>query len=95
MPVLFEPTASKLVLLAEAELIKVPVDEGAVITMVTVAEAPFAIEPRLQITVVVPLHEPWLEVADTNVVPAGSGSVMLTPLAAPGPLLSVVIVYVI
>ena len=57
-----------------------------------VAFPPFAIVPRLQVTVAVPLHDPAEGVAETNVTPAGSVSDTLTLVAALGPALFTVIV---
>jgi hypothetical protein len=54
-------------------------------TRLIVALPPFASEPREHVTVVVLLHDPCDGVAETNVVPAGSTSVTVTLLAAPGP----------
>ena len=48
----------------------------------------------LQVTVVVPVHVPLVEVAETSVTPVGSGSVTTTLVATEGPLLVAVIVYV-
>ena len=54
-----------------------------VTTMVTVAMAPSARVPRLQVTVPdVWLQLPWLGVAETNVTSAGRVSVTTTPAAA-------------
>ena len=62
----------------------VPVAAWAVVTTIaTVAEAPFAIVPRLQVNV--PLHEPWLGVAETSVEPVGSTSIIVTLVASAGP----------
>jgi hypothetical protein len=66
----------------------------AVATMDAVAEAPTATFPRLQLMVVVPMQVPWLAVAETKVIPAGSGSVKMTPVEDAGPLLVTVIVKV-
>ena len=66
----------------------------AVATIDAVAEAPTASCPRLQLMVVVPLHVPWLGVAETRVIPAGSGSVKITPVEGAGPLFVTVIVKV-
>lgn len=54
------------------------------------APPPFGIVPRDATTVPFvpgagPAHVPWLTVQETNVVPAGSGSVTVTPSAAAGP----------
>src|SRR5882762_6003754 len=53
----------------------------------TEAVAPFARVPRLQATVVVPVQVPWLGVEETNMRPAGSTSVNVTPVELDGPLL--------
>ena len=68
-----------------AVLVRVPALSGWT-TIVIVALAPLASPPRLQLTVVVPEHEPWLGVAETKVRPAGRTSVRVTPVAALGPL---------
>ena len=57
-------------------------------TIDSVALAPFARLPKLQLTAVVQL--PWLGVADTRTMPTGSVSVKVTPVAAEGPLLMMV-----
>jgi len=41
--------------------------------------------PRLQMTVLVPLHVPWLGVTETKLAPPGSASVTDTSVAAFGP----------
>ena len=65
---------------------------GTEATIVTVAELlPAASVPRLQVTVVVPEQLPCDEVADTNVVPLGSVSVTVTPVAAVLPVCETVI----
>ncbi len=64
--------------LTVAVLVIVPPVRLLVTTSVTVAVAPLAIVPIVQVTGAVPLHVPCVEVADTNVVPAGRGSVMMT-----------------
>jgi hypothetical protein len=61
-------------------------------TRLIVALPPFANAPTAHDTVVVPLQDPCDGVAETNVVPAGSTSVTTTLLAAPGPLLTTLIV---
>ena len=66
--------------------------DGSVTTSEIVALAPLAIVPRLHVTVDVPLHDPWLGVAETNVVPVGIVSVTVTPVAGDGPALSTLIV---
>ena len=68
--------------------VSVPVYEGdTATTMSIVAVAPPGKIPRSHVTVVVPEHEPVLGVADTNVTPAGSESVTVTPLVVEGPAL--------
>jgi hypothetical protein len=62
--------------------------------MVTVALAPLARVPRLHVTVTVPLQLPCDVMVDTQVAPPGKVSVMVTPVAALGPLLVTTIVYV-
>jgi hypothetical protein len=64
----------------------------AVAVRETEAVAPFARVPRLQVTDVAPVQVPWLGVAETNVRPAGSTSVRVTPLEPDGPLFLTVIV---
>src|SRR6267143_1845067 len=65
----------------------------AVTARETEAVAPFARVPRLQVTVgVVKVQVPWLGVAETNVRPAGSASVTVTPEELDGPLLVTTIV---
>lgn len=59
----------------------------AVAVRETEAVAPFARVPKLQVTVVVPVQVPWLDVAETNVRLAGSASVIVTPVELDGPLL--------
>src|ERR1700682_6144910 len=61
--------------------------------IVAVALAPTARMPRVQVTVLVPLQLPCVAVAETKVT-AGSGSVTVTPVAAAGPRLKALIVYV-
>src|SRR5437762_12912392 len=55
-------------------------------TMLTFACAPIDIEPRLQVTVVVPVHRPWLCVDETKLTPAGRVCVTVTFVAGEGPL---------
>jgi hypothetical protein len=68
-----------------AVLLNGPAD--AVTTIVTVALAPLASEPRAHVTVAVPEHDPTDADDDTNVTPAGSGSLTATAAAAFGPAL--------
>ena len=88
-----EPVAPRGVGLSSAELADavfamVPLVAVTFTVRATVAVAAFASVPRLQVTVVVPEHEPWLGVAETNDTPAGRTSVTTTLVAALGPLLS-------
>ena len=55
------------------------------VTIVTVALAPLASEPRSQRTGALLLQLPWLARAETNPKPGGSGSLTLTPEADTGP----------
>ena len=63
-------------------------------TTVTVALALAARVPRLQVIVVVPLHEPWVGVEETKTRPLASVSVKVMPVLVAGPLLVTVMVYV-
>ena len=72
--------------------VPVVVFAGTETTIDTVAElAPAARVPRLQLTVVVPVHDPCEAVEETNVVPAGSVSLTVTPVAAVFPVWEAVI----
>src|SRR5262245_6945327 len=62
-----------------------PCDVGVTL-IITIALAPTARLPRLQLTVLVPAQVPWVVVAEPNVTPAGSGSATITLVAAAGPL---------
>ena len=54
--------------------------------MLTVATPPCARLPRLQLTVVVPLHGfPCVGVAETKVTPLGNASFTVTAVAGDGP----------
>jgi len=59
---------------------------------VTLADPPFTSAPRLQLTVVVPVHDPCDATADTKEVPAGTGSVSVTFGASDGPVFETPIV---
>src|SRR5215470_15907399 len=73
-------------------LVLVVVLAGTETTIVTVADdVPAARVPRLQVTVAVPVQVPWEAVEDTNVVPAGSVSDTVTPVAAVLPVCEAVI----
>ena len=50
--------------------------------------------PKLQVTVVVPVHDPCVGLAETKVTPAGSVSVMTVFVAGEGPLFVTTILYV-
>jgi hypothetical protein len=62
-----------------------PGELGPATTSVIVAVPPLAIVPREQVTALVKVQDPWVDVAKTNVVPAGRMSVTVTPAAEPGP----------
>src|SRR5437899_6197783 len=84
-------------LVSFSETVAVFVTGPAVVALATMdaeAEAPTASVPRLQLMVVVPLQVPWLGVAETRVIPAGSGSVKMTPVEGEGPLCVTVMVKV-
>ena len=55
-------------------------------TTCTVAVASTASEPRLQVIVDVPAHEPWLEETEMKLNAALSVSLTVTPVAMAGPL---------
>jgi hypothetical protein len=85
MAVLFEGKGSASFAETLPVLLRVPAARGALATMLSVAVAPFASEPKLQLMAVVQV--PWLGVAETKTIPAGSVSVKVTPVAVEGPLL--------
>ena len=68
-----------------AVLTAVPADVGAVIETVIGGAAPEASDGRVQVTVVVPLHDQPVPDAETNDAPAGSVSVTDTSVAVEGP----------
>src|SRR5947209_6544742 len=69
-----------------AVLLSVPASVG-VTTIVTLALLSNARFPRLQATVPLACAQvPWVDVAETNLTPAGNVSVSVTPVAAEGPL---------
>jgi hypothetical protein len=80
---------SALVVATVAVLLNGPAAVGFT-TIVTVALAPFPSEPRAHVTVAVPEHDPTDADDDTNVTPAGSGSLTDTAAAAFGPALCTV-----
>ena len=75
-----------------AELATCPWAVG-VTTIVTNALPPEASDPKLQLTVLVPLHDPCVGVAEPNVRPPGKTSLTLTPVAFAGPLFVTVMRY--
>jgi hypothetical protein len=77
----------------DALLVNGPHVEGAVATIVTVADAPAAIVPRLHVTAGFP-HDPVLGVAETSTKPAGSGSETITFVALDPPVFATVMVQV-
>jgi hypothetical protein len=79
-------SGSDSVALADAVLLSCPVDCG-VTRMLTIAEAPVARFPRLQVTVVVPVQgRPCVELTELKVMPAGRASVSAALVAGDGPL---------
>src|SRR5205823_14862340 len=69
-----------------AVFVSVPLVDGETLTTMLIVALAFPGKiPRLHVTVVVPEQDPLLGVADTNVTPAGSVSVTLTPLVVEGP----------
>jgi len=64
-----------------AVLVTLPIACGTT-TMVTVACTLASSAPMLQTTGALPVHVPWLAVADTTVAPAGGTSVSTTPVSA-------------
>ena len=74
-----------------ALLLTGPNSSPVVTPRLIVADAPVASVPSVQITVVVPLHDPCEGVTKTKVTLAGNTSVTLTPVDGPGPLLATVI----
>src|SRR5437773_11134923 len=81
-----EGLVSLFVLLTVAVLERMVTVEGSVTTMVIVAVALGASVPTAQVTVEVPLQLPWVDVAELSAVPAGRGSLTVTPMAVAGPL---------
>src|SRR5437763_1974077 len=95
MAVLLAGLVSVSVAVTVAVFVMVPGVGGAWTTIVTVALAPLLMVPRLPVTVLpAVVTVPWLGVAETNVTPAGNVSVRVTPVAALGPLLATVTMYV-
>jgi hypothetical protein len=82
---LFPVTGSGVVETTVAMLESGPDEIGLVTTITTAAEPPLAMEPREQLTVLVPEQDPCEGVAETNVVPAGKTSLTVTPAAELGP----------
>src|SRR3989442_15271984 len=86
-------SGSDSVAVADAVLLSWAVDCG-VTRMLAVAELPVARLPKLHVRVVVPEHEPCVGLAETNVTPAGRGSVKIAFVAGDGPMLVTTILYV-
>jgi len=85
--VLLELSWSVVVEETETVLLKTPLLEGAVTTIVTFTTFVTSMEPMAQVTrPLVWLQLPWEDVADTNDEPAASVSPRVTPLAWYGPL---------
>jgi len=82
--VLLPPLGSDVVDDNEAVFETVPAVVGAT-AIVTVADPPLAIVPRLQETVAAPAHVPCVDDVETNVTPEGSGSLTATSAAGLGP----------
>ena len=78
-------SGSDSVAFADAVLLSCPVDCG-VTRILAMAELPTARLPKLQVTVVVPEHEPCVGLAETKVIPAGSVSVIIEFVAGDGPM---------
>lgn len=84
---------------AVAVLERLPYDTVTFTTIVTVAVSPRASVPRLAVTsppvpTAGPAQVPGTAWQETNVVPAGSGSLRVTARAGSGPRLATVMVYV-
>jgi hypothetical protein len=95
LALLFALLGSDSLAVTVAVLVIVPPALGAVTVIVTVADPPLAIPPRLHVTVpALWLQVPWVAVADTKPTPAGNVSVKVTPVAPLGPALLTLTVYV-
>jgi hypothetical protein len=81
---LFPGTGSTVVADAVAVFVRLGVANVGLTTIVRTAFAPFASAPIVHVTVPEAFVQPAL--ADTNVTPPGSGSVIVTPAASEGPL---------
>jgi hypothetical protein len=89
VPVLFVVSGSGVLENTVAEFVTMPVTLAATATTrSTVTVVPFARGPRVQVTVVVPLHVQPADGDDTNVMPVGSVSFTVTVAACDGPLFS-------
>ena len=66
----------------------------AVVTSVIVTDAPFPMVPSWQVISAPPAQVPCVVATETKLVPAGSGSATLTPVAVSGPLFLTTIVQV-
>jgi hypothetical protein len=93
---LFAMFGSLVVADTEAVFVIDPFFDGGLTTIVMVTVVPFAIVPRLQVTIRfvgwVKLHVPWLVVTEPNAVFLGSWSLTDAPAAANGPPLWTLIV---
>src|SRR5437763_8231296 len=65
-----------------------------VVTRVTVTLSPAAIVPMVQLRIAPPVQLPFVVVTETNVLPAGIGSAIFTPVSVSGPLFVTTIVQV-
>ena len=77
----------------ETVFVWVPAAVG-VVTRVIVTVALAAIVPMLQLRIAPPVQVPCVEEAETNVFPAGIGSVIFTPVSVSRPLFVTTIVQV-
>jgi hypothetical protein len=91
--VLFEVFVSGLFPLTLTVFVCAPTVLG-VVTSVIVTDSPGVIVPMSQVKIAPPVQEPCELDAETNVFPAGIGSVTPTPVSALGPLLVTTIVHV-
>jgi hypothetical protein len=80
--------------LTVAVLVSVPGDAGVVTAMVTTMVEPFVTAPNVQVTVVVPEHDPCVVDEDAKVVPAGMVSTSLPSTVSINPKFLIVMVYV-
>ena len=76
-----------------AVFVSVPV-AVALVTSVIVTDVPTGMLPSWQLMSAPPVHDPCEVATETKLVPAGSGSATVTPVAPSGPLLVTTIVQV-